>query len=143
MENAEPTNDVLPDEFSSVRLGDPGKGFSLDPLSEVVNGDNGKSCAFSSFLDWTNEVNAPLGEWPRASYYGEALRRLPLNIREALALVTFLDKLARVPFQGQLEVALMENLVCQSHSSGVIFIDSLMDFPEYVCDLFAPHASEK
>lgn len=63
MGNAEPTYDVLLEEFDSIGLGDFSRWFRFDPLHEVVNCDNGKTSTSSPFWQGAYKVNFPFREW--------------------------------------------------------------------------------
>lgn len=79
---------------------------------EVVNSNDGKGCASSLFREGANEVYFSFGKLSGANDHIEALERLFLNIGEPLALVTFLNKLARILFQGWPKVALFKHFIC-------------------------------
>ena len=57
--------DVFPDEIRRICLGNFGKWFRLDPLSEVVDGDDGEFILPRGFRELADDVHAPLskGSW--------------------------------------------------------------------------------
>lgn len=65
MEIFELTDDILPDELGDVGLSDFCLGFSLDSLSEIVNGDNCIAGTSLSFRKGAYEVYIPLCEGSR------------------------------------------------------------------------------
>ena len=71
----------LPDEVCGVGLGDSGQRLSFDPLSEVVDSDDGVFVLSQRFRKLADDVYAPFrkGTWCDDATQGRW--RLPWNIR--------------------------------------------------------------
>ena len=82
--------DGLPDEVCGVGLGDSSQRLGFDPLSEVVDSDDGVFVLSRSFRKLTDDVHTP---FCKGTWYDDATQgrwRLSWNVRETLTLVHFL-----------------------------------------------------
>lgn len=120
MENANPTNNILPKEFCSISLDNLSQRLSFNPFHKIINCDNSEGHTSSSFQWWTYEINSLFEKRRGTCDHGKALRWLPLDIGKLLAFIAFLHELACIPFQGWPVVFLSEYFVSQSCSSGII-----------------------
>ena len=90
--DAEATYNVLPHERFDASRGDSGQGLGFSPLGEVVYGHN---CIFDLALAlWhrSNEIQSPLGKWPRADHGGQWFSRELWDAGKSLTLVAFLGE---------------------------------------------------
>ena len=77
---SEPEDDGLLDEVLHLPLGDLRQGLGLDPLREVVDGDNDELPLARRWWEWTENVDSPLGEGPRSDNRSNLAGRLVLNV---------------------------------------------------------------
>ena len=66
MRNTESSNDILPDKPLDIHISDISQWFSFDPFREIVYAN--QQILFTSyyFREMTYNIQAPLGERPRA-----------------------------------------------------------------------------
>ena len=120
----------LPDEVCSVGLGDPSQRLGFDPLSEVVDSNDGVFVLSRSFGKLADNVYALFrkGAWDDDATQGRW--RLSWNVRETLTLVALYRPVVGVSFHHLPEIALSKRFERKGSSSGVVSADALMDFAE-------------
>ncbi|KAI5328367.1 hypothetical protein L3X38_027764 [Prunus dulcis] len=90
--DAEATYNALPHKGFDASRSDSGQGLSLGTLGEVVYDHN---CIFdlaNALWHRSDEIQSPLGKWPRADHGGQRFSRELWDVGKSLKLVAFLGK---------------------------------------------------
>ena len=95
--NAKPADNVFEHEFLHLSLGYGSQRFRFGPLSEVVHGYDCKFELTPSRGERADQVNALLGEWPRAEDRGLCLGWDLDHVGVSLTFITPMNKLTGVP----------------------------------------------
>ena len=134
--------DGLLDEVRSAGLGDSGLRLCFDPLSEVVDSDDGIFVLSRSFGKLADYVFAPFrkGTWNDDATQGRW--RLPWNVRETLTLVALSRPVVGVSFHRRPKVALTERFERKGSAGGVVPTDAVVNFVEDLSRLNTIEASE-
>ena len=111
LRDAKSANHQLPDKPGVVPLGDGGKGFSLYPLGEVINGDDRELGLASASREWTDQVDPPFGERIRAAKCDQFSRRGTGDTGKTLALITFEHEVCRILIESRPEITRVKYLV--------------------------------
>ena len=141
LRDAKSADNRLPDKLGGVPLGDCGEGFCLDPLGEVINGNNCELGLASTSGKWTNQVDPPFGERVRAAEGDQLSGGSMGDVGEALTLVAFEHKISSILVEGRPEVACTEYFVCERPATRMIATDSFMDLLHYIGCLGGAEAS--
>ena len=133
----------IPDEVCSVDLGDPGQRLGFDPLSEVVDSDDGVFVLSLSFGKLADNVYAP---FHKAAWNDDATQgrwRPSWNVRETLTLVALSRPVVGVSFHRRPEIALSKRFEREGPPSGVVPAEAFVNFAEDLGRLDAIEASEQ
>ncbi|KAI5347948.1 hypothetical protein L3X38_000835 [Prunus dulcis] len=109
--DAEATYNVLPHKRFDASRSDSGQGLGLSPLGEVVYSHNRIFDLALALWHGSNEIQSPLGKWPRADHGSQRFSRELWDVGKSLTLVAFLCEGLGVSMEGRPEVSLADCLM--------------------------------
>ena len=108
---SEPEDDGLLDEVLHLPLGDLRQGLGLDPLREVVDGDNDELPLARRRWKWAENIDSPLSEGPRGDNRSDLACGSVLYVGVLLAWFVLSDQLSCILSHGGPVVTLPQDLV--------------------------------